>query len=267
MLLPPALSLDLEPVLAHYREHGWARLGPVATDETLALLRARADAIMLGEVAYPGLFFQIDAPSGNYDDLTYGKGYEGPSLTYRKIEKLEKDPLYRAWLENPLFGRVARGVIGSHGIALYRAVLFAKGAQGGSALPFHQDAGIFWGLDRDPCLQIWTALDDVPLESGAVEVVVGSHARGLATRLGGVVPDNVLAQHDAESHVLALPAKAGEALLIHNHLWHRSGNNASGRPRRAFTVSYMPASTRCMRKRRAPREFVRVFTRRASSSA
>jgi hypothetical protein len=29
----------------------------------------------------------------------------------------------------------------------------------------------------------------------------------------------------------------------------------------------MPASTRCMRKRRAPREFVRVFTRRAYSSA
>ncbi len=259
MLVQGGQDLDLKGPLAHYAEHGWARLGKLASDEALASLRARADAIMLGEVAYPGLFFQIDAPNGNYDDLTYGKGWEGPSLAYRKVEKLEKDPLYRAWLENPLFARIARAVLGDHGVSLYRAVLFAKGSKGGSHLPWHQDAGIFWGLDRDPCLQIWTALDDVPVESGAVEVVPGSHARGLATRLGGVVPRNKLDEYDAESHAVALPARAGEVLLIHNHLWHRSGMNRTGRPRRAFTVCYLDARTRCMRTRRAPREFVRLF--------
>lgn len=259
MLHPDTLALDLPAVLAHYAEHGWARVGRVATEETLQALRERADAIMLGKVSYPGLFFQIDADTGRYDDLTYGKGYEGPSLNYRKIEKLEMDPLYRAWLENPLFGRVARAVLGDHGIAIYRAVLFAKGAQGGSALPWHQDAGVFWGLDRDPCLQIWTALDDVPVESGAVEVVDRSHARGLATPLGGVVPDNILEQHAAESAAMAIPARAGEVLLIHNYLWHRSGRNQTGKPRRAFTVCYLDARTRCRRTRRAPRQFVRVF--------
>jgi phytanoyl-CoA hydroxylase len=265
MLLPGAATLDLAPALAHYAEHGWARIGKVATEEVLALLRARADAIMLGEVRYPGLFFQIDAATGDYGDLTYGKGYEGPSLAYRKVEKLEKDPLYRAWLENPLFGRIARAVIGEHGIALYRAVLFAKGAQGGSFLPFHQDAGVFWGLDRDPCLQIWTALDDVPVESGAVEVVDGSHARGLATPLGGVVPEGLVEAYDADASAMALPAEAGEVLLIHNHLWHRSGQNRTGRPRRAFTACYIDARTRCQRKRRAPREFVKLFVDPASS--
>ena len=259
MLLPGVADKDLALVLAHYAEHGWARLGRVATDETLDDLRARADAIMLGQVTYPGLFFQIDAPTGRYDDLTYGKGYEGPSLAYRKIEKLEKDPIYRAWLENALFGRIARAVLGDHGVAIYRAVLFAKGSQGGSALPWHQDAGVFWGLDRDPCLQIWTALDHVPLESGPVEVVDRSHLRGLATPLGGVVPHNVLARHDAESSAMAIPARAGEALLIHNYLWHRSGMNHTGKPRRAFTVCYLDARTQCRRTRRAPREFVRVF--------
>ncbi len=259
MLLPGVETMDLAPALAHYAAHGWARIGRVATDEALALLRARADAMMLGEVRYPGLFFQIDAATGDYDDLTYGKGYEGPSLQYRKIEKLEKDPLYRAWLENPLFGRIARAVLGDHGISLYRAVLFAKGAQGGSFLPFHQDAGVFWGLDRDPRLQIWTALDEVPVESGAVEVVDGSHARGLATPLGGVVPKNLLDEYGADSAAVPVPAASGEVLLIHNYLWHRSGQNRTGRPRRAFTVCYLDARTRCQRKRRAPREFVRLF--------
>ena len=55
-------------------------------------------------------------------------------------------------------------------------------------LPWHQDGGNFWGLDRDPVLQIWTALDDAPLDGGCVEVVAGTHLAGLATPLGGVVP-------------------------------------------------------------------------------
>ena len=41
-----------------------------------------------------------------------------------------------------------------------------KGADGGTELPWHQDGGSFWGLDRDPELQIWTALDDAPVEAG-----------------------------------------------------------------------------------------------------
>ncbi len=56
-----------------------------------------------------------------------------------------------------------------------------------------------------------------------------------------------------------MPARAGEALLIHNHLWHRSGVNGTALPRRAFTVCYMAAETRCLRRKRAPRSFVRVF--------
>ncbi|MBL8718551.1 MAG: phytanoyl-CoA dioxygenase, partial [Myxococcales bacterium] len=44
---------------------------------------------MLGEVVIPGLFFQHDAASGRYEDLELGRGFIGPSLDYRKIEKLE----------------------------------------------------------------------------------------------------------------------------------------------------------------------------------
>ena len=49
-------------------------------------------------------------------------------------------------------------------------------------------------------------------------------------------------------------------LLIHNHVWHRSGVNATGKARRAVSVCYMSAATKCVRKKRAPREFFRVFT-------
>ena len=51
---------------------------------------------MLGEVQYPGLFYQHDSPTGRYEDLEFGAGWVGPSLSYRKLEKLELDPLF-AW--------------------------------------------------------------------------------------------------------------------------------------------------------------------------
>jgi len=49
-------------------------------DDQLAALRKRSDAIMMGERTLPGLFFQLDTESGNYHDLVFGRGYEGPSL-------------------------------------------------------------------------------------------------------------------------------------------------------------------------------------------
>ena len=248
--------------VAHFRIHGWTRLEDVASADVIEPLRARADDIMLGRIIHEGLFFQHDAETGRYDDLDFGRGWVGPSLSYRKIEKLERDPLFRAWLERPIFEAIARELV-SGDVALYRATLFTKGPRGGTHLPWHQDGGKFWGLDRDPELQIWTALDDAPVEAGCLEVVDASHVGGLVTPLGGLVPHDALLRARAEERKLALPARAGETLLIHNHLWHRSGVNTTGRPRRAFTVTYMPAETRCLRKKSAPRIFVRVFERQS----
>jgi phytanoyl-CoA hydroxylase len=251
---------DLAASVAHFRAHGWARLGVVADDADLARLRARADDIMLGRVVHEGLFFQHDAESRRYEDLDFGQGWVGPSLSYRKIEKLERDPIFGAWVEDPRLEAVVRAIVGDE-VALYRAVLFTKGAAGGTDLPWHQDGGSFWGLDRDPELQIWTALDDAPPESGCVEVLDRSHLGGLATPLGGTIPRDRLEERSADDRAVALPARAGEVLLIHNYLWHRSGRNTTGLARRAFTVSYISAATRCTRRRRSPRSFVRVFGR------
>jgi hypothetical protein len=249
-----------EGAIEHYLAHGWARLGKLASDTTLEGLRARIDAIMLGEVAYDGLFFQHDSLTGRYDDLAYGEGWTGPSLAYRKIEKLEKDPLFWAWLSDARFADVARAIYpASEGITLYRAFLMNKHAGGGSELPWHQDGGSFWGLDREPALQIWTALDDAPLDGGCVEFVPGTHKAGLVTPLGGVVPADKVAQVDVAARAVKVPAAAGDVLLIHNHVWHRSGRTTLGVPRRAFSVCYMDAATRCKRRKRAPRTFVRVW--------
>ncbi|HEX4385683.1 MAG TPA: phytanoyl-CoA dioxygenase family protein [Myxococcales bacterium] len=249
-------SVDVAAALAEFARVGYARLGPALSLEGQTLLGQRLEDLMMARLELPGLFFQKDA--ARYEELTFGQGFQGPSLEYRKVEKLERDELFRAWIENPLFEQIARAHVGGD-VALYRAVVFTKAATGGSALPWHQDGGDFWGVDRPPSLQIWTALDDAPEESGCVEVVPGSHLRGLATPKGGTIPEALVAADLAAGRVVKLPAKAGESMLIHNWLWHRSGANTTGLRRSALSICYMSAETKCLRKRRAPRQFVRLF--------
>jgi hypothetical protein len=249
---------ELDSAVADYRQQGVVKLARAFDEATLVPLRERADALMLGQVTYPGLFFQHDTTTGRYQDLTFGEGWQGPSLNYRKIEKLELDPLYRALIEDPLLAAIVRRVVAGPA-AIYRAVLMNKAASGGTCLPWHQDGGVLWGLSRDPELQIWLALDAAPPEAGCVAYVPGSHRAGLATPLGGLIPGSVAAAAGIDDRIVEVPAEAGDLLLIHNYVWHRSGVNRSGRPRRALTVCYMSRSTQCLRKKRAPRQFTPVF--------
>lgn len=258
MLAVDPTHFDLAPALADFARLGYARLGRVVADDTLAALGARLDDLMAARVQHEGLFFQRDSPTGRYEDLTYGDGWQGPRPDYRKIEKLELDPLFRAFMANPLYERIGRSLIDGP-ISLYRALVFTKSAAGGTALPWHQDGGAFWGVDRAPFLQIWMALDDCALDGGCVEVLPGTHLAGLSTPQGGVVLEDALRAAEAEERAVPLPARAGEVMLIHNHLWHRSRVNRTGRRRSALSVCLMSAATRCLRKKRAPRQFVQLF--------
>jgi len=248
--------LDLDSALAHLAEHGWARLGVCGEPEAMAALRGQAEAITRAAAATDGLFFQHDSPSGAYDDLEFGGGWIGPSDGYRKVERLEHDPVFRAWIDNRLFGQVAHAAIGP-AITLYRAVLWSKRASGGTELPWHQDGGKFWGLSAQPTLTIWTALDDTPVDSGCVEVIPGTHLAGLASPEGGTIADELVAPRLGDA--IMLPALAGEVLLLHNLVWHRSRRNRTAAPRRALSLALMSAETRCTRRRRAPRTFATLY--------
>jgi ectoine hydroxylase-related dioxygenase (phytanoyl-CoA dioxygenase family) len=244
--------------LEHFREHGYATLGRTLDDATVEQLRERALDLMQGRVVYPGMFFQMDATTGDYRDAPLGLGWQGPSLNYRKLEKLELDDRFRALIRHPSLAPTVRGLLPG-GVVLYRAIIFNKAANGGTEVPWHQDAGRMWGLSRDPEVQVWTALDDATVDGGCLEVVPGSHRRGLATPLGGVVPQAQVDATDAEAHRVTLPVKAGESLLIHNLVWHRSLRATNGQRRLGFSACYMSDDTRCVRKRGKPREFFRVF--------
>lgn len=226
-----------------WEENGYLRLGQVASAAQLAAMQARIDEIMLGHVVYPGMFFQVDTETGQYGDLGWQRGYQGPTLNYRKIQDLERDPVFLGYMQHPRFRALTRELIGEE-ISVFRAMFMNKPALRGTLLPYHQDGGSQWGLDREHFFTVWTALDQATVENGCMQVIPGSHRAGLFSERGHTITPEQEARYCRDEDSLYLEAEAGEALLLHNYLLHRSGVNTIERPRRAFSVVYMDAATR-----------------------
>ncbi len=229
---------------AAFDEHGYVSLGRVLDAEQVAALAARVDDLALGRVRNPAIVFQVDT-GGEYDELPGAVAVlPAPSLHYRKVQGLEHDDLFAGVLRLPVVREVCARMYGAHaGVSIFRAMVMNKPAGQGTVLPWHQDAGDVWGLDRDPLVTLWLALDDATPENGCMEVVPGSHRLGLLTPYGSTVPPELASVHCPPESVRHITARAGELFLLHNWVIHRSGVNPTDGPRRAFTTCLMDART------------------------
>lgn len=258
------MQTDLKDVLteeewARYERDGFLRLGRVLESEQLGELQQRIDDIMLGRapVNYDRMLMQLDSETGKYEDAgVQSYGFKGPRLDYRKIQDLEFDPLFLAYMQRPLFRHICARVYGAEtSVAAFRAMFMNKPARRGTWLPWHQDR---WSaLDRDPLITVWTALDLATRANGCVQVVPGSHRDGLVNpdHPSGFVSPEQAVRITAEHPGLCLEMGAGEAVLLHNWLLHASDVNETDIPRRAFSVCYMDARTQA----RDGAQFRRVF--------
>jgi polysaccharide pyruvyl transferase WcaK-like protein len=238
---PPMLS---EAQWRSYDELGYLRLGRLLDAADVSALQQRLDDIMLGRVRHPTLRMQRDT-GGAYDELPEAFGGEQEAtLVYRKVQGLEVEPLFLALLRHPIFREICARHYGVHAsISIFRAMMMNKPAGQGTYLPWHQDGGDVWKLDRDPLVTIWGALDDATRANGCLQVVPGSHRLGLLSRYGSTLSDEHAAVHCPAAAITHLEVAAGEALLLHNWLIHRSEVNPTASPRRAFTACYMDGRT------------------------
>lgn len=230
-----------------YEENGYVNLGKIVNDADLAALGERINDIMLGKAKldYDQILMQLDSESGNYEDT--GKqslGHKGARLDYRKIQELEHDPLFLAFMQRPIFRDICARVYGQETpISSFRAMFMNKPAHKGSYLPWHQDRWNF--LDIDPLLTVWTALDPATVANGCVQIIPRSHKLGLINpdHQSGFLTKEQAARHCPREKAEYLELQAGEVALLHNWLLHSSDVNKTDIPRRAFSVSYMDART------------------------
>jgi hypothetical protein len=228
-----------------YSRDGYLPLGQVATKPELEALRRRVDDLALGEVSNPNVKLQMDT-GGEYDQLPgIVERFEEGTVLYRKVQGLETDDLYGRLVRHPTCVEVCARAYGPHTpVSIFRAMVMNKPAGQGTRLPWHQDGGAVWQLDRDPLVTIWVALDSATPENGCLEVVPGSHRLGLLSWFGSTLSDDNVAVHCPADAVVPLPVEEGHAVLLHNWVLHRSGVNPSPGPRRAFTCAYLDGLTR-----------------------
>ena len=237
-----------------FQEEGYVRIGKVMSDDELSTLQERMDAIMLGTapVDYDRMPMQLDREPGKAGPGPQSRGHKGATLLYRKIQSLEYDPLFLAYMQRPIFREACAGIYGEDTpIACFRAMFMNKPAREGTHLVWHQDR--WTDLDRDPLLTIYTALDAATVENGCVMAIPRSHRELINPTHGS----GFLTKEQAEAFVanhrpMPLQLEAGEVVLLHNWLLHSSDVNRTDIPRRAFSVCCMDAATRSSRGGRFP---------------
>jgi len=231
---------------AEYEETGYLKLGRI-DDASLRKMQDRIDAIMLGraDVDYAKMLMQLDSTTGAYEDAgPQSKGHKGATLDYRKIQDLEYDPLFLAYLQEPVFRDICARAYGKDTpVAVNRAMFMNKPAGKGTFLPWHQDR--WTSYDRDPLVTVWTAMDPATIANGCVQIVPKSHRYGLInpTHSAGFLSQAQAAAICTEDRIVYLELEPGEVVLLHNHVLHASDVNRSSQSRRALSVCYMDART------------------------
>jgi len=227
-----------------YSREGFLHLGKLLEPEELEVLRQRADDLAMGVVWNPDVQMQLDT-GGVYEELPAAtRGFERGTMLYRKIQGLETDEHFSRLVRHPLCLEICAHEYGAHApISIFRAMVMNKPAGQGTVLPWHQDGGTVWALDRDPLVTVWVALDSATQANGCLEVIPGSHRLGLLSTFGSTVRQEDVERHCPPERVHPLEVEAGHAVLLHNWLIHRSGVNPTSIPRRAFTVCYMDGRT------------------------
>lgn len=128
-------------------------------------------------------------------------------------------------------------------VVLLQSIMLLKPPRIGGAKVWHQDNAYF---RRDPnhIVGFWVACDDATVENGCMHVIPGSHTRGILEH-GGFKNDYGTLWAPSFEEAVAVPLKAGDALMFHGELLHGSPPNNTDERRRSMQYHY--ASSRCRR--------------------
>ncbi len=131
---------------------------------------------------------------------------------------------------------------------------FIKEAQAPGYISWHQDA-TYWGLEPDDVVTAWVALSEVPMKSGPMQVIPGSHLWPQLEHLDTYHKDNLLSRGQEiavevdESQAVSMPMRAGEMSLHHVKLAHSSQPNQSSDRRIGFAIRYISPAVRQLKLR------------------
>jgi len=210
--------------LTHYHEHGYVVVDDVFPRAELESMNAELDAILAS---------RSEAPK---DDSVSKLGW---IMSLGLVT-----PRTRDFCEDPRILRLIERIV-FPGIAIYSAKLVTKEPFDSTICHWHQDDAYYTqNSQSERRMSVWIPLQDTTADQGALQLIPGSHKRGLqpySLRSSGTCSLAMDVEVDMENRIY-LAAKAGSMVLFSALLWHGSEGNTTDNRRRAFIVSYQEAT-------------------------
>jgi ectoine hydroxylase-related dioxygenase (phytanoyl-CoA dioxygenase family) len=224
--------------LARFRRDGFVVRPGLAEADEIATLRGAYDRLFERRAGWErGDFFDMLA----HEEQGATPEFRLPQLAWpsRHEPALAATPLRRATLD------LARRILGPRAELVWEFAI-CKPARVGAATPWHQDEASFTvGTPYRTALSVWIPLQDTDPDNGCLLYVPGSHEGPLlphesvdGIRRRAHALRAVVQAAELEARAVAVPLRAGDAVLHHSRTLHGAGPNLSGGPRRSLTLEF-----------------------------
>ena len=124
-------------------------------------------------------------------------------------------------------------------VSLVKMNVISKTRYAAMPIPCHQD--IAYSPHSPYEFTLWLALNDVPLDAGALQFLPGTHLEEIVEAVDFWQPNYVdsMANTDRwQKHHRSFPVKAGDGILFDARIWHGSHANRSGQERFALVTRW-----------------------------
>ncbi len=226
--------------IVQYRQQGYFTVDGLFTAGEVESVRSEITKIVR---RYP------NGPAGLVEfEPSVESGENAPEEVELRVRKLSNvvrhNIFFRKLAFHPMMAAVATALLGPD-VVLLQSIMLLKPPHIGSAKVWHQDNAYF---RRDPnhIAGFWVACDDATVENGCMHVIPGSHTRGILEH-GGFKNEYGTLKAPSFEEAVAVPLKAGDALIFHGELLHGSPPNNTAARRRSMQYHY--ASSKCRRSK------------------
>jgi len=240
-----------EDQIAQYQRDGYVVAHSVLRKDEIEGILSRARAIAHGD--HPA-----EARSSIMRDIHFAKGWlpmpEDPERALWKIMNGDRfDATLHDAMRTPALLDVVSSVIGDDLLAFLFMIIYKPPGVPDSVHPFHQDGLYFAFEPHDQVLAAWLPLDPVDDDNGTLCVVPGSHRMPITEHetlpginAGAFGAKDIEGSAEMRAKSVTLPLDAGDCVLFHPHLYHRTGGNRTERHRRVMTMHIASACCRSL---------------------
>ena len=221
-----------------FRENGFLKGGKVLADDQVEELREEVARVIRDKdnaaVPQPVLLRNISR--------------EPAAQTWQIVNIWRASKAFERLISSSAVVNEVAQLMAARELRIFHDQIQYKPASTGAAVPWHQDS-IYWTFltPKDVMVTAWVALDDVDEDNGCMRMVPRSHRWGNQQKYLHSIKDFYQMPGEFEGkpvEVTRAPVAKGHVHYHHALTWHGSGQNRSGRPRRAIALHYITEQCR-----------------------